>query len=119
MKYKSKPATCEAVQLNWKNWNEVCDFTGKTISPENPAREIGESAVSSTCGERGPTFIEFDVITIHGDKATVRHGDYIVREPDRTDRFYPVKPDVFEKRWEPMLMGGEPMREIGDQRAKK
>lgn len=28
MKYRKKPIVIEAVQLLWKNWNEICDFAG-------------------------------------------------------------------------------------------
>lgn len=40
------------------------------------------------------------VHTIHGGQvAELTHGDYVVAEPDGI-HYYPVKPDIFEKRWE-------------------
>lgn len=98
--YRKKPVEIEAIQLNWRNWNAVCDFLGGAISPENPAREIGPDEVSDTCGERGPTYIAITVTTLHGEPAIVRHGDWIIPEP-MPGRFYPCKPDVFAATYEP------------------
>ena len=101
-KFISKPTEVEAIQLQWKNWNDVCDFLGRSFKEVNPngAWEIPESEVASVCGEQGPTFIAFHVQTIHGDYALVTHGDYIVREPQE-GRFYPCRPDIFEARYAP------------------
>lgn len=97
--FRKKPIVIEAVQLRWETWSEVCEFVGNVISPTNPAREISEEQTSSTCGEVGPEYIEFDVITTHGDTATIRHGDWII--PDsKPGTFYPCKPDVFENTYE-------------------
>lgn len=90
-KYQSKPRITEAVQLNWRNWNLVCEFLGDVISEENPGRESLD--FSDACGEFTP-YIELTVTTIHGEEAIVRHGDWILPEPV-PGRFYPVKPDIF------------------------
>lgn len=97
-KFRKKPVVIEAVQLNWKNWNEVCDFLGDVISETNPARESDQYA--DDCGEVAP-YIEITVQTIHGEEATVRHGDWIIPEP-KAGRFYPCKPDIFEATYEPI-----------------
>lgn len=39
------------------------------------------------------------VITIHGMKTPIAHGDYIVQEPDGV-HYYPCKPDIFEKHYD-------------------
>lgn len=98
-KFRKKPVVVEAVQLRWTTWNEVCDFLGGIVSPDNPAREV--ATYSDTCGEQGPGYIEIDVPTIHGDMATVRHGDWIIAEPV-PGRFYPCKPEVFAATYEPV-----------------
>lgn len=99
--YRKKPVIIEAVQLCWRTWNEVCDFTGDTVSEDNPGYYIGPEEVSDTCGEPGPEYIALDVTTTHGDTATVRHGDWII--PDsKPGTFYPVKPDVFAQTYDPV-----------------
>lgn len=113
--FQSKHATIEAVQLSWLTWNDVCSLIertgGKFGQSEDawktdptlvgPGRYIGPDEVSDTCGEPGPEFIAIDVPTMHGERATVRHGDWLV--PDgKPGTFYPVKPEIFAKRWEPL-----------------
>jgi hypothetical protein len=77
MRYKSKPATCEAEQL---------------ILSEDRA-PLAKGVESD---ERG-----YYVVTAHGQRTLVVDGDFIVTEPDGRG-YYPVKPDIFEKRWEPV-----------------
>lgn len=99
-KFRKKPVVIEAVQLLWKNWEEVCDFLGDSFLRDNPqgARSISNSEASDMCGEDGPAII-LDVTTTHGEKALVRHGDWII--PDsKPGTFYPCKPDVFERTYE-------------------
>lgn len=97
MRFRKKPVVIEAVQLTWRTWGDVCDFLGDAISPASPARF--SDAPSDACGELSP-YIELDVTTVHGDKATVRHGDWII--PDgKPGTFYPCKPDIFAATYEP------------------
>ena len=96
MKYRKKPVVVEAVQLRWTNWNEVCDFLGQIVRPENPARNTQE--FSDACGEQ-PPYIELTIPTLEGDHVA-RHGDFIVRGVK--GEFYPVKPDIFEATYEPV-----------------
>jgi hypothetical protein len=99
-KYRKKPIEVDAVQLNWKNWSDVCEFVGDVISTDNPAWLITAHEASHTCGETGPEFIAMKVTTTHGETAVVRHGDWII--PDKSPgTFYPCKPDVFEATYEP------------------
>ena len=41
------------------------------------------------------------VVTIHGQKAYLDRGDWIIAEPDG-EHFYPCKPDIFADRYEPI-----------------
>lgn len=100
-RFRKKPVIVEAVQVRWSTWGEVCDFVGMAINADNPAREIAYGDASDTCGEAGPAFIAFDLPTTHGDLATFRHGDWVLRD-SRPGTFYPVKPDVFEATYEPI-----------------
>jgi len=98
--YRKKPVVIEAVQLCWRNWNEVCDFLGGIISPANPGRSSSE--YSDTCGEQTVTdagWIEITIPTLEGDHIA-RHGDWIIRGVN--GEFYPCKPDIFEKTYEPV-----------------
>ena len=99
-KYKSKPVTIEAIQLSWRNWGDVCDFTEKTICEENPGWYITEDEASETCGEPGPSYIAINVTTARGYKAVVRHGDWIIKDC-KPGTFYPCKPEVFKQKYEP------------------
>jgi hypothetical protein len=76
VRYRSLPAECEATQF-------LVDFS--TPLPEGVMMDGDWKA---------------DVITAHGQKTFVADGDYIVTEPDGRG-YYPVKPDIFEKRWVP------------------
>lgn len=41
------------------------------------------------------------VVTIHGERAHLAPGDWILPEPDGK-HFYPCKPDIFEATYEPI-----------------
>jgi len=101
MRFRKKPVVIEAVQLRWATWGEVCEFVGPAISPTSPAWYIPAEEASDTCGEPGPQYIAFDVTTTHGERAVVRHGDWII--PDsKPGTFYPCKPDIFAATYEPV-----------------
>lgn len=103
-KFRKRPVEITAVQLRWTTWNEACEFLGdEAFKDANPtgAREIDADEASDTCGEDGPTYIALDVRTVHGEIATVRHGDWIIPEK-APGRFYPCKPDVFAETYEPV-----------------
>lgn len=102
-RYRKKPIEIEAVQLSWATWNDVCDFVGDVINPDNPGFNISLGEVSDTCGEPGPEYIAIKVVTTHGDVAIVRHGDWII--PDsKPGTFYPCKPDVFKATYDEVLI---------------
>ena len=94
-RYRKKPVVIEAVQLNWRTWNEMCDFLGDIISSDNPAR--GSEDYSDTCGEDGPTYIELTIPTLEGDHIA-KHGDFIIK--GIKSEFYPCKPDIFDATYE-------------------
>jgi hypothetical protein len=43
------------------------------------------------------------VTTIHGQRAYLADGDWIMPEPSTPGRFYPCKPDVFAEFYEPVV----------------
>lgn len=96
-KYRKKPIIIDAIQLLWKNWNEVCNFL-KTSLVGVQGKNIPIEEASDMCGEEGQA-ISLEVQTTHGEIAIVRHGDWII--PDsKPGTFYPCKPDIFEKTYE-------------------
>lgn len=94
--FRKKPVTIEAVQLTWKTWDDVCEFTGGIISPTNPARSV--DTFSDTCGELSP-YIELTIPTLEGDH-TAKHGDWIIK--GIKGEFYPCKPDIFAATYDPV-----------------
>lgn len=84
MKYRKRPLVIDAIQ-----------FTGDNV------RDIWEAF--GTAGIYGPTEANPDhliLTTAHGDPAPARPGDWVV--PDsQPATFYPIKPDVFERTYEP------------------
>lgn len=102
MRYRKKPVEVSAVQLRWSNWEDVCELLGDALRETNPdgAWYISADEASDTCGELGTEdgdsgYIALNVQTMHGELATVRHGDWII--PDgNPGTFYPCKPDIFE-----------------------
>lgn len=100
-KFRKKPLVIEAVQLNWRNWDTVCELLGDALSTLQPARHMdADIDPPSDCGESRP-YIELDVTTIHGDKAVVRHGDWIIRD-GKLGTFYPCDPKIFAVIYEPI-----------------
>ena len=96
MRFRKKPVVIEAVQLRWSTWNEMCDFLGGIIGPDNPGRSV--STYSDTCGEDPggdpAAWIELDIPTMEG-LMVARHGDWIIKGVQ--GEFYPCRPDIFEE----------------------
>lgn len=79
MQYRKKPVVIEAVQWTGNNHAEMCEF----IDPE--AFEIIPN-------------VGLVIHTLEGDHHA-SPGDYIIRGVN--GEFYPCKPDIFEKTYEP------------------
>ena len=91
-KFRSKPTEIDAVQ-----WFPGVEHPGihryalKTpIVCDDPF----------TLGE--PTEWAYEIMTMHEQYVSLSPGDWIVAEPV-PDRYYPIKPDVFAKKYEPIL----------------
>ncbi len=95
-RYRKKPVVIEAVQLRWSTWSEMCDHLGDIIGPHNEScRTVDEC--NDDCGETAP-FMELTIPTLEGDHLA-RHGDWIIKGVE--GEFYPCRPDIFEKTYEP------------------
>jgi hypothetical protein len=78
-KYRSRPTECEAQQ-----W-----FPGIQVE--------GVKFRKNDDGEDQPY-----VITAAERVVDIDPGDYVIREPGGLPGFYPCRPEVFERRWEPV-----------------
>lgn len=96
--FRKKPVVIEAVQLNWRNWSEICDFLGDIIGPHNPGRSV--DTFSDACGESTTAeagWIEITIPTLEGEHVA-KHGDWIIKGVQ--GEFYPCKPDIFVQTYE-------------------
>ena len=81
--YRKKPVVVEAVQFNGENQSEIVEFAGEVI--------------------RTKFFPKVAIETLEGTmRASV--GDYIIKGVN--GEFYPCKPNIFVKTYEP-VKGGE------------
>lgn len=76
-RYRKKPVEIEAVQWTGENWQEIKDFAGSDVSFDG----------------------RLYVFTLEGT-LKVDIGDYIIKGVK--GEFYPCKPDVFERTYEPV-----------------
>lgn len=88
MKFRKKPVVIEAVQWNGSNTKEVEDF----------ARDSARVFKAVYPSDNPKTVPYIDIYTLEGTmRASV--GDYIIKGVN--GEFYPCKPDIFEKTYEP------------------
>lgn len=96
MKFRKKPVVIEAVQWTGRNWQEVLDFC--TVPDEVcggvPAIFITND-VANVGGGRRPVLIETLEGTMRGEV-----GDWIIKGV--AGEFYPCKPDIFKRTYEPV-----------------
>lgn len=83
-KFKKKPVVIEARQLTIKNQKEISEWCGSTRTYSNPPmREVVGIVIPTLEGEMQATY-----------------GDWIIQGVQ--NEFYPCKPDIFEKTYEPV-----------------
>lgn len=89
MKYRKKPVVIDAIQWTW-NTKEVIEFCGQNCSynVDDAAYEVG----------KGIPVEHLVIHTLEGDM-TANRKDYIIKGVN--GEFYPCKPDIFEKTYEP------------------
>jgi hypothetical protein len=86
-KFRKKPIVIEAEQF--------------TVGPDRVPRRLPGMTLwdDDPSGLRPRDMSWGYVVTIHGQRAHVQHGDWIIPEPDGI-HFYPVKPDIFVATYE-------------------
>lgn len=95
-KFRKKPVFVEAIRYNGNsNKKEIEAFVGRELKSEL------ESETAYLAGKGAPLFSLF-IETKEGIMKIMPY-DYVIKEPFPTgDRdFYPCKPDIFEKTYEP------------------
>ena len=83
MKYRPKPVVKEAHQLTFENMKRLREWCDGRIWSRPPCRMITGIMIKTLEGDMCADF-----------------GDYIVKGVN--GEFYPVKPDIFEKSYEPV-----------------
>ena len=81
MKYRKKPVVIEAIEWVGVNTDEIKEFC--------PTAKL-----DCRCG----AVVKITIPTLEGDM-TVSYGDYIIKGVN--GEFYPCKPDIFLKTYEP------------------
>ena len=85
-KYRKKPIEVEAVQ--WPGpWAQVPGVCVETVAG-NPSAIGGE-------------LVRHYVVTIHGQRAYLAPGDWVITEPNN-ENHYPCKDDVFRATYDPV-----------------
>lgn len=91
--FKKKPVIIEAIQWNGNsNRNEIESFVGK------PFKATLESETAYLAGKGAPLF-SITISTLEGDMKAMPY-DWIIKGVN--GEFYPCKPDIFEKTYEPV-----------------
>ena len=93
MKYRKKPVVIDAVQWTGKNYREMFNFLEN--KPDEYITATGKNFYIDHDKVQGGLIIK----TLEGEHlASV--GDFIIKGVN--GEFYPCKPDIFEKTYEPM-----------------
>lgn len=92
MKYRKKPVVIEAIQFNGFNPKQIKDFVGDacTVDYNDAAYQAGVRGIG----------VDITIHTLEGDMKVSR-GDYVIKGVN--GEFYPCKPDIFEKTYEPIV----------------
>lgn len=89
-KYRKKPVVIEAIQWDGKNFDEVSNFTQIFHGHKKSYEDTQEGSMKTG---------EYYIPTLEG-VMTASKGDWIIKGVN--GEFYPCKPDVFEKTYEPV-----------------
>ena len=81
MKFRKKPVVVEAIVATVENMKEIKEFTGDEGLIYDPLTDT------------------YYIRTLEGDMK-ISSGDYIIKGV--AGEFYPCKPDIFEKTYEPV-----------------
>jgi hypothetical protein len=88
MKYRKKPVVIEAIQITEQSEQEIKTWSGGKVYA-SPVLEPSE---------RNPKGVYWQIDTLEG-VMTALPNDWIIKGV--SGEFYPCKPDIFEKTYEP------------------
>ena len=91
-KFRKKPVVIEAVQFKNINRDEVQQFVGKELKQEIESDTAYEAGM-------GASISSLTIPTLEGDMKAMPN-DWIIKGVK--GEFYPCKPDIFEKSYEPV-----------------
>jgi hypothetical protein len=91
--YRKKPVVIEAVQWTGNNAEEIMQFVGRQLRIYKPSH-----SVEMIVDELLDSDYRIVIPTLEGDMMANRN-DFIIKGVNR--EFYPCKPDIFEKTYEP------------------
>jgi len=89
-RYRKKPVCIEAIQITELNWTEVAEWSEGKLNL-SPIKERTETNPQGVC---------WIVNTLEGITKAVPQ-DFIIKGVN--NEFYPCKPDIFEKVYEPIF----------------
>ena len=90
MKYRKKPVVIEAMQITKETESAVATWSGGEVY----ASPVLEPSYRNPSGEY------WQIKTLEGVMTAIA-GDFIIRGVN--GEFYPCKPDIFEKKYEPVV----------------
>lgn len=93
-KFRKKPIVIESIQWTGRNEMEIADFIGGLTQVRRPTH-IHERELDDIPNEAYTIIIP----TLEGDM-TASRMDWIIKGVN--GEFYPCKPDIFEKTYEPV-----------------
>lgn len=88
-KFRKKPVVVDAIQWTGKNIEDIRLFSGGEVDYYH-WEQLNESGINKEM---------LEVNTLEG-KMEARKGDWIIKGVN--GEFYPCKPDIFEKTYEPI-----------------
>jgi len=99
MKYRKKPVVIEAVQLTPTSIYDVhCFMFGEPNRTGRQAEDAWDNYIDKTLKDGG---IRIKTLESDGETQKADFGDFIIKGV--AGEFYPCKPDIFEKTYEPYV----------------
>ena len=102
-KFRKKPVVIEAVQLTWANWKQICDFVptpwfvrGVWLDENGKPLPEGETRMNADDNSNLGLIMK----TLESEEFLATGNDWIIKGVN--GEFYPCKPDIFAKTYEPV-----------------
>ena len=92
--YRKRPVVIEAVRWTGMNSEEISLFVNKELK-----YYVDENRSTAYIAGQGPPICVIEIPTLEGVMKALS-GDYIIKGVN--GEFYPCKPDIFEKTYEPV-----------------